>query len=292
MGREIIQNSMIDSLETILSLVANINSKNGVIPQIDIDLLKQHIRKLYQDVHYLDEENQKWKNEPRKFRDEKIMQREENVPMREESEPPVINQSGNENESVEKEEAEIPVAEEKIEAVVEEPRQEIIPEEEIKEEEPEEETEIEEEVDEEPLVVQQEEETPKIEEVKADVHVEKEPALFDEPISLADKFGKEEKSINEKLSEGNTNKAVHQNAQSTPVSNLKTAIGINDKFMFVNELFQGDMKSYDAFIREVNDMNNGAAALNAYSQKLESLGADDESAAAVKLGEYIERRFL
>ncbi|MBN2727804.1 MAG: hypothetical protein JXR53_01125 [Bacteroidales bacterium] len=299
MGREIIQNSIIDKLETILSLVANINSKSGIIPQIDIDLLQEHIRKLYQDVQYLDDENQKWKNEPRKIRDESIRNRPENLPQREESEPPVIK-----NEKPEIKESETPIIENTIETVEEEV---ISNEEPFTEEEPvltteepikeiaEEITEEPEEIIEEPKaeeIIESVEEEKEIIEPAEEPKAEKEPALFDEPMSVADHFSKEEKSINDKMSEGTEKNAVHQNAQKTPVSNLKTAIGINDKFMFVNELFQGDMKSYDIFIREINDMNNGNAAINAYGTKLEQLGANAESSAAKKLGDYIERRFL
>jgi len=324
MGREIIQNSMIDSLETILSLVANINSHKGVVPQIDIDLLKEHVRKLYQDIHNLDEENQKWKSEPRKVRDEKIMQREENTPMREESEPAIIkqnerpneikpeirNESRQEEQIVQETEVkpETPLIENIVEPVEEKQEDEILQETiDVQKEEPEIIEEMPEEIEEHPVVEKPEAEIPETKEPVAETQIteepeikepikeepkEKEPALFDEPLSVADKFSKEEKSINEKLSENNTNNAVHQNAQKTPVSNLKTAIGINDKFMFVNELFQGDMKSYDVFIREINEMNNGDAAIYAYAQKLDSLGAEIESTAALKLGEYIERRFL
>jgi len=281
MGREIIQNSIIDSLETILSLVANVNTNKGVIPQIDIDLLKENVRKLYQEVHNLDEANQRWKDEPRKMRDERIMEREEKTPMREESEPVISRQVKSEFEKPEDKQEQKEIIEDKKDKTVSEAeskKEETV----IIEENPQE-------IAEDPIEDEKEQE---IEESKPDEQNEKEPALFDEPLSVADKFSKEEKSINEKLSEGNQNKALHQNATKSPVSNLKTAIGINDKFMFVNELFQGDMKNYDAFIREVNEMNNGAAALNAFTQKLESIGADVDAPAALKLKDYIERRFL
>lgn len=291
MGREIIQNSIINELETVLSLVASVNSKKGVIPQIDIDLLQEHIRKLYQDVQNLNDENQKWKNEPRKIRDESIRNRPENFPSREESEPASINK----NENQEIIEPETPVIENTVDPVEDKP---VLTTEEPSPEIDEEITKEPEEIIEDPKVeepiepIEEEKEIIDSVEDPKEEQKEKEPALFDEQLSVADKFSNEEKSINDKLSEGQGKKDLHQNVQKTPVSNLKTAIGINDKFMFVNELFQGDMKSYDIFIREINDMNNGAAALNAYSQKLNSLGADAKSSAAIKLGEYVERRFL
>lgn len=275
MGREIILNSIIDSLETILSLVANINSNKNIIPQIDIDLLKEHVRKLYQEVHNLDEANQRWKYEPRKIRDEKIIDREEKTVLHEESEHTTKKQSVKET-----------VEEPKVHVKKEEEQEKVITHQITKEE-----TEETREFPEKPIS-ETKEEIPELEAPKADKPIEKKPVLFDEPISVADKFANKEKSINEKLSEGSNKNTLYQSVSKSPISNLKTAIGINDKFMFVNELFQGDMKNYDAFIRQINEMNDGTTALNAYIQKLNTLGADAESSAALKLREYIERRFL
>ncbi len=48
--------------------------------------------------------------------------------------------------------------------------------------------------------------------------------------------------------------------QQAPVRDLKSAIGINDKFLFVNELFGGSMEKYNKSIDNLNDLKtlNGA----------------------------------
>ena len=48
--------------------------------------------------------------------------------------------------------------------------------------------------------------------------------------------------------------------QQNPIQDLKAAIGINDKFLFVNELFGGSMEKYNKSIDNLNDLKtlNGA----------------------------------
>ncbi len=48
--------------------------------------------------------------------------------------------------------------------------------------------------------------------------------------------------------------------QQNPIRDLKTAIGINDKFLLVNELFGGSMEKYNKSIENLNDLKtlNGA----------------------------------
>ena len=67
------------------------------------------------------------------------------------------------------------------------------------------------------------------------------------PETLGDKMMGEDHSLAAKL-------------QQNPVQDLKAAIGINDKFLFVNELFGGSMEKYNKSIENLNDLKtlNGA----------------------------------
>ncbi|KAA2241446.1 hypothetical protein F0L74_16230 [Chitinophaga agrisoli] len=40
-----------------------------------------------------------------------------------------------------------------------------------------------------------------------------------------------------------------------PVKNLKQAIGINDKFQFIQELFRGDVDMYERSIKTINEFH-------------------------------------
>lgn len=260
MGREIIQNSIIDTLESILSIVSNINTSEGVIPQIDIDLLQERIRKLYQEVHYLDEENQKWKDDAiPKIKE--VKKAETTVISKE-----IQKEATEENKTIKTSKAN------DVDILTTDILEEKIPKEEIPKEE---------------LVSK--------EKIKGDKIIQEktiEPKLFNDNISVAEKLNVGEKSINDQISEKSEDDELNNKMNLSPISNLKTAIGINDKFMFVNELFNGDMKSYDLFIYKINDMEVAREAIEIYHSKLRDFDTNIESAAAIKLEEYIQRKFI
>ena len=108
--------------------------------------------------------------------------------------------------------------------------------------------------------------------------------------TLADKFIKEDNSINKQMM--TNNQARFQKLNETPVANLRTAIGINDKFMFVNELFKGEMKEYDIVIQEINAAFDESSALEILNQKLTARGTADKADAVSKLCSFIHRRFM
>lgn len=80
--------------------------------------------------------------------------------------------------------------------------------------------------------------------------------------------------------------------QRKPISNLKSAIGINDKFQFINELFEGSMKVYNQAIDEIEQASNANEALKAYGDIATKNNWDKENPAYVQLYDYVERRFL
>jgi hypothetical protein len=58
------------------------------------------------------------------------------------------------------------------------------------------------------------------------------------------------KSFNDLLKQNN--KEVATSIIETPIKDLRKAIGINDKYVFINELFKGDENAYEASIRTIN----------------------------------------
>lgn len=82
--------------------------------------------------------------------------------------------------------------------------------------------------------------------------------LFSGTTTIADSFKKEEDS------------SIAARAVPQGVQNLKTAIGINDKFLFINELFKGSLNDYNSAIEHLNtleDSNGAATALNNFRQE-------------------------
>ncbi len=105
--------------------------------------------------------------------------------------------------------------------------------------------------------------------------------LFSEgsPGTLADRFKENpEKRVADKLSE---NKIV----------DLRSTIGINDKFLFINELFDGNMRIYDEAVGKLNDcLTLAQADLLLLDLKI-VYNWDGESPTVKKFVELVRRKF-
>ena len=60
-------------------------------------------------------------------------------------------------------------------------------------------------------------------------------------------------SLNDKLKQGKTE--LIEMLKETPVKDLRKAVGINDRFLFINELFRGDESMYERSIKTINSFN-------------------------------------
>ena len=80
--------------------------------------------------------------------------------------------------------------------------------------------------------------------------------------------------------------------QRKPVTDLMNAIGINDKFLLLNELFGGSMEKYNKSIRALNNFSTLLGAKTYMSELQIELQWDCDSDAYRKLDDLIERRFI
>ncbi|MEZ5012337.1 MAG: hypothetical protein R2744_12495 [Bacteroidales bacterium] len=72
---------------------------------------------------------------------------------------------------------------------------------------------------------------------------------------VADKFSRPPDSINEKM--GDTKKDdLGSGKLSKPVSDLVKAIGINDRFLFIREIFGGNQEAYNKAIGQLNEVKS------------------------------------
>lgn len=111
------------------------------------------------------------------------------------------------------------------------------------------------------------------------------------PEIIAEKLGSQSKMLHDVLSE--TAKSGHKDLssmhQSKPIKNIEDAIGINDKFLFIKELFSGNAEVY----REAIEYLNRAADFNTAYQYIEHhFEWDMESDAAQKLLDLVRRRHI
>jgi hypothetical protein len=94
-------------------------------------------------------------------------------------------------------------------------------------------------------------------EVKAETRPEVKPEVKTEAAAekgkpiLADKFSAGEK-IGEKASSVKQDEVITSAMHNKPISDIGAAIGINDKFYFIRELFSGDTRAYQDTIKRLN----------------------------------------
>ncbi|MFH0866773.1 MAG: hypothetical protein V1904_11300 [Bacteroidota bacterium] len=118
------------------------------------------------------------------------------------------------------------------------------------------------------------------------------PDLFSGENTLADKFKDEKKSLNEKLSDSHTEKSIASKLQKNPIKDMKTAIGINEKFMFINELFEGSLQKYNENINSLNSQKSKTDALKLMELLKNEYSWKADSDAYTALAELVLRRYL
>ena len=79
--------------------------------------------------------------------------------------------------------------------------------------------------------------------------------------------------------------------QQNPVRDLKSVIGINDKFLFVNELFGGSMEKYNKSIENLNDLKTLNGAMIYLNELKIELQWNSSNEAYRKLTELVSRKF-
>ncbi|MBK8141851.1 MAG: hypothetical protein IPK57_13260 [Chitinophagaceae bacterium] len=97
-------------------------------------------------------------------------------------------------------------------------------------------------------------------------------------------------SLNDKLKHGKTE--LMEVLKETPVKDLRKAIGINDRFLFIHELFRGDENMYERSIKTINNFHIHAEAEYWISRELKlKLGWDGASTAVLHFDQLVKRRF-
>jgi hypothetical protein len=108
----------------------------------------------------------------------------------------------------------------------------------------------------------------------------KKESLFEKAASLYDKIAKP------------TDKTVVGQATRQPVSNIKAAIGINDKFAYLKELFKNNVNDYNEALEKLNNFENYAEAEDFFQELKAKYEWDPESKSFQGLADLLNRRYL
>ena len=101
----------------------------------------------------------------------------------------------------------------------------------------------------------------------------------------------EKTTIVDKISETLQDKSIGDVLQKDKIDSLKQAIGINEKFFFINELFDGNMKEYSLVLEELDSLNSFDETISTLDRLIVSNNWNKESEALALLKEFIERKF-
>lgn len=99
-----------------------------------------------------------------------------------------------------------------------------------------------------------------------------------------------QESINDKLKEYKTELA--EKLKEEPIKDLKRAIGVNDRFLFINELFRGDEAMYERSIKTINNFSIFAEAEYWIRRELKlKIGWKDSDLVVKQFDQLVRRRF-
>jgi len=272
MAKHIVFNDINDLIGMIREQSQIIQSYEGKIPQIELDIIMSNLRRLYEDFYELNKINLQFKAEvsEENMGDFEFESSEKEL-VTIIADPMPIREIVVEKKEPEPEKQSEPVQEKVV--VEEKPEPEIIPE-----------------------VIQTAPE--KVEHVKPEpVKTSgKKGATADlfadaENVTVADKYKSEKKSFHDKISGANTDKTLADTLLN-PIGDLRTGIGVNDRFVFINELFSGSMNDYQVAIEEINNQPDLAHAEQIISELKRVLNWKESSESIGRLLGFVRRRFL
>ena len=113
---------------------------------------------------------------------------------------------------------------------------------------------------------------------------------FKEPGKEVNDATAQPESLNDKLRQGKTE--LVEVLKETPVKDLRKAVGINDRFLFINDLFRGDETMYERSIKTINSFNIYAEAEYWISRELKTkLGWSKDHPSVQHFDQLVKRRF-
>jgi len=105
---------------------------------------------------------------------------------------------------------------------------------------------------------------------------------------IADTFSDRPGCLNEQLTSSREDENLSEIKKIKPITNLSDAVGVNDRFLFIREIFNGDPKLFEQAIKRLDnaaDLSDAKKILNDYTSE------STENTALKQLLELIKRKF-
>lgn len=107
------------------------------------------------------------------------------------------------------------------------------------------------------------------------------------PEIIADKF-QSKRFIHDTISKKNVKKDVSSKMQSKPIKDINSAIGLNDKFIFIRELFENNKEIFNETIQVLNNFDTYENAVDFLD---ENFNWDSEDPNYERLKELVRRKY-
>jgi hypothetical protein len=104
---------------------------------------------------------------------------------------------------------------------------------------------------------------------------------------LADQFTQSASSLIEQLATIQTEEEIADILKTRPISSLTEAIGINDRFLFIREIFNGNQEEYNMALSRLESAEN---IIDARAIIMSYTGDNNESEAVRQLLELVKRK--
>lgn len=103
-------------------------------------------------------------------------------------------------------------------------------------------------------------------------------------------IGAQQPSLNDRLKQ--EKKELAHVLTGSPIKDLRKAIGVNDKFLFLNELFRGDEAMYERSLKTINNFHILPEAEYWINRELKvKLGWNDTNETVQHFYQLVRRRF-
>jgi len=254
MKSDLVKEELTNLLSTLTEQFETMNAHENNIPQIEVDIFLKNIQVLYENATFLKKIN--------------------NTPLKQEVEEKVVAPAEIKEEIVHKEEI--------IEEVNSQVTEEIIAEEKESIKEPQKEEIME-------LPLPKSFETP--EHIASSFDDILEEVIPEKDLFSHVKASQEILDLNKKLAEARGNHTLVEKLQNQQIDSLKAVIGINDKFYFINELFDGDAHKYEDVIYTLNNFKKLDDAMQYFSTLKYRFSWTEDLEASEKLIHMLERKF-
>lgn len=115
-----------------------------------------------------------------------------------------------------------------------------------------------------------------------------------QPIAIGEKLQASGNAVYEKFLKNANEMNIGERLQQKAISDLRQAIGINEQYLFINELFQGNATAYNESIRKINEASGLENAFNEINIVSERFNWSNEKMmpAIEKFIHLVQRRFL